>query len=46
MFYEGWFIGENTIIIYDVVDYTETHPLSRLLLQIDFEKAFDAVDRD
>lgn len=43
-FVEGSYIGENTRIIYDVLNFTETIQISCLILQIDFEKECDSVD--
>ena len=37
------YIGENTRLIYDLLDYTEEKNIPGLLLFIDFEKAFDSV---
>ena len=37
------FIGENTRLLYDVMQYTEEHKIPGLILLIDFEKAFDSV---
>ena len=42
-FVKGRFIGENTRLLYDVMNYTEKHKLPGLLLMIDFEKAFDTL---
>ena len=35
--------GENTRIIYDLMQFTEERNIPGLLLMIDFEKAFDSV---
>ena len=43
VFIEGRYIGENIILIYDIMHYTESHNIPRLLLLVDFEKAFDSV---
>ncbi|MCG7891056.1 MAG: reverse transcriptase family protein, partial [Candidatus Thiodiazotropha endolucinida] len=42
-FLKGRYIGENTRLIYDVMNYTEQNNIPGLLLLIDFEKAFDSV---
>ena len=42
-FMAGRYIGENTRLIYDLLDYTEERNIPGLLLFIDFEKAFDSV---
>ena len=42
-FIEGRFIGENTRLVYDLLQYTEEEHKSGLLLLIDFEKAFDSL---
>jgi hypothetical protein len=41
-FIKGRFIGENTRLIYDIMNYTEEKDIPGLLLLIDFEKAFDS----
>ena len=38
-------IGENLRIVKDLIDYAKIHNLSGILLLIDFEKAFDSLDR-
>jgi exonuclease III len=43
-FLKGRFIGENTRIIYDIMNYCEKKEIPGLLLTIDFEKAFDTVE--
>ena len=42
-FLKGRFIGENTHLIYDVLQYTEENDIPGLLILIDFEKAFDSL---
>ena len=42
-FMEGRFIGENTRLLYDIMQYTEEQHIPCLLLLIDFEKAFDSL---
>ena len=42
-FIAGRYIGENTRLIYDILNYTENENIPGLLLFIDFEKAFDSV---
>ena len=39
----GRYIGENTRLIYDILQHTEENNIAGLLLMIDFEKAFDSV---
>ena len=45
-FVPGRYIGENTRLIYDLLNYTEEHNIPGTLLIIDFEKAFDSVSWD
>ena len=45
-FIEGRFIGENTRLIYDIMQLTEKQNIPGLLLLIDYEKAFDSVSWD
>lgn len=40
-FIKGGFIGDNSIPIYGWMQYTEQTDIPDLLLEIDFEKAFD-----
>ena len=42
-FLKGRYIGENTRLIYDLMNYIEQNNIPGLLLLIDFEKAFDCV---
>ena len=42
-FMEGRYIGENTRLLYDIMQYTEEQHIPGLLLLIDFEKAFDSL---
>ena len=42
-FLKGRYIGENTRLIYDLMNYTEQNNIPGLLLLIDFEKAFDSL---
>ena len=42
-FLKGRYIGESTRLIYDIMYYTERNKLPGLLVQIDFEKAFDSL---
>ena len=42
-FIPGRYIGENTRLIYDLMDYTEENNVPGLLLLIGFEKAFDTI---
>ena len=43
-FMNGRFIGENTRLVYDVMEYLRINNKSGLLFLIDFEKAFDSVE--
>ena len=38
-------IGENLRIVKDIIDYAKIHNIEGLLLLVDFEKAFDSLDR-
>jgi hypothetical protein len=38
------YIGDNIRLIYDVIAYLDAHKLPGLLINIDFEKAFDSLD--
>ena len=42
-FIQGRFIGENTRLMYDIMNYAEENNIPGLLLLVDFEKAFDTV---
>lgn len=42
-FMSNRYIGENTRLIYDIMQYTEEEEIPGLLLLIDFEKAFDTL---
>lgn len=42
-FIKGRYIGENTRLIYDLMNFTEINNIPGLLIFIDFEKAFDSV---
>ena len=42
-FVPGRYIGENTRLVYDLMQYTEENNIPGILLMIDFEKAFDSV---
>ena len=42
-FIPGSYIGENTRLIYDIMQYTEDNNIPGVLIMIDFEKAFDTV---
>ena len=42
-FVSGRFIGENTRLIYDIIQYTEQHEIPGFLVLIDFKKAFDSI---
>ena len=45
-FINGRFIGENTRLIYDIINECETKNLKGLIILIDFEKAFDSISWD
>ena len=42
-FLKGRYIGENTRLIYDLMNYTEQNSIPGPILLIDFEKAFDSL---
>ena len=42
-FIKGRYIGENTRLVYDLLQFTEENNIPGLLLLIDFEKAFDSL---
>ena len=42
-FIKGRYIGENTRLIYDIMQYTETHNVPGLLVLVHFEMAFDSL---
>ena len=43
-FLKDRFIGENTRLVYDLIQYLKRNNKSGLLLLIDFEKAFDSIN--
>lgn len=43
-FLQGRFIGENTRLVLDIIQYLERHDRSGILLLVDFEKAFDSIE--
>ena len=43
-FISGRFIGENTRMIYDTIDYCETFQKEGILIILDFSKAFDTIE--
>ena len=43
-FISGRFIGENTRMIYDTIDYCENEQQKGLLMILDFSKAFDTIE--
>ena len=45
-FIKGRYIGENTRFIFNLIYYTESHTIPRLLILIDFEKAFESIPWD
>ena len=42
-FMSNFFIGENTLLIYDIIHYANCNDIPGLLMLIDFQKAFDSV---
>ena len=38
------FMGENTCLLYELMDYLEENDMDGLLLLVDFEKAFDSIE--
>ena len=42
-FISGRYIGENTRLIYDIMDHVDKEYIPGLLLIVDFEKAFDSI---
>ena len=38
------FIGENTRLVYDIMDYLNSNNMAGMLLLVDFEKAFDTLE--
>ena len=42
-FIAGRYIGENTRLLYDIMNFTENNKIPGLLLLVDFEKAFDSI---
>ena len=42
-FIKGMYIGENTRLVFDMLQHTEQNDIPGLLLLIDFEKAFDSL---
>lgn len=36
-------MGENTILIYDILQFNEEHNILGVMLQVDFNKAFDLI---
>ena len=42
-FISGRYIGENTKLVYDLMQFVEEKNIPGLLLLVDFEKAFDSV---
>ena len=43
-FLSGRFIGENTRMVYDTIEYCDSHDIPGLLLVLDFSKAFDTIE--
>ena len=42
-FIQGRYIGENTRLVYDIMQYADENDITGMLLMIDFEKVFDSV---
>ena len=42
-FFEGRFIGENIMDIYDLMNYCDINKIPGLMITVDFENAFDTV---
>ena len=45
-FVPGRYIGENTRLVYDIMQFADENDIPGVLLMIDFEKAFDSVSWD
>ena len=43
-FMKGRYIGENVVRLLDIIHYTDINDIPAIILQIDFEKAFDSVE--
>ena len=43
-FQKNRFIGENILLLNSILSYTDIEKIPRLLLFIDFEKAFDTLE--
>lgn len=43
-FMQNRYIGDNLRLIYDLIDYVNKQNIPGMLLNIDFEKAFDSID--
>ena len=43
-FISGRFIGENTRMVYDTIDYCQSHNQNGLLMILDFSKTFDTIE--
>ena len=43
-FISGRFIGENTRMVFDTIEYCDSHDTPGLLLVLDFSKAFDTIE--
>ena len=42
-FMKGRYIGENTRIVYDIIQISNKHKIPGMILLVDFERAFDSV---
>ena len=43
-FIKGRFIGQNIRLAQDIIDYTDKKNIPGIILQLDFEKAFDSIE--
>ena len=43
-FMKGRYIGENVVRLMDIMHYTDMNDIPAILMQIDFEKAFDSIE--
>ena len=41
-FIPGRFLGDNTLLVYDILEYTETNNIPGMILLLDFSTAFDS----
>ena len=45
-FIKGRYIGDNTPLLYNVIDYVDAHDLSGVVMSLDIYKAFDSLKWD